>query len=195
MRRHDTCPHCGATGQTTGMYCHECGADVTYEDPSADRRERLAVSVRSSVSYLFHTVVAVVLLVCLALTLLYFWGNKAKGSTLVLVGMGAALESEQVTLPLAGDTFTLPSRRPRGPLLLSFRYLLSPPGCAVAIVVRDRAGVAMHRDTVSTSFLTGEGRFRIPVATLPSPAPYTIDIFQDAKAVTTVRLDTAAGGH
>lgn len=174
------------------MYCHECGADVTYEDEAADRRDLVVRQVSKRVRWAVHAVVATVLLLSFALSLLYFWGNEAKGSTVVLLGVGAALETEQLTLSTAGSTIELPQAKCRGPLMLSFRYALAPPHCTLNIVLRKGSRV-VHRDSLPASFLTGEGRFRIPVATLP-PAPFEVDLLQGAKPIATMKLTVESEG-
>ena len=187
MRRYDSCPKCGATGQTSGLYCHECGADVTYEDVAADQRDQMVRQVKASVSYWVHAAVALVLLLSLALVLLYFWGNKTKGATTVLVGLGAALETEQVTVPVRGDKIILPARTLRGPLMLSFRYALSPPHCRMVLQVKKKKefkGV-FWSDAKPATFVTGVCRFRVPVTKLK--APFYLQLLQDEKPIATLQ--------
>ena len=191
MRRYESCPKCGATGQTSGLYCHECGADVTYEDLEADQHDQMVRQVKASVSYWFHAGVAVVLLVALALVLLYFWGNKTKGATTVLVGLGAALETEQVTLQVQGNKIILPAPNCRGPLMLSFRYALSPPNCRMCLTVKKRKEnlSVFWSDAKPATFVTGVCRFRVPVTKLR--APFYLQLLQDEKPIAT--LEAVAG--
>ncbi len=195
MRRYDRCPQCGALGQKSGMYCHECGAEVTYEDIEADKRDKLVRNVKASISYWVHAVIALVLLVTLALVLLYFWGNKTKGATTVLIGFGAALETEQVTLDVRGKTIFLPAPKCRGPLLVSFRYALSPPNCTMRLQVKRRKinKSVVFSDAKKASFITGECRFRVPVTQLT--APYYLELYQDEKPVAVLEAKVAGASQ
>lgn len=194
-RRHDPCPACGTSGQTEGLYCHVCGGEVTYEDEAADRRERAVRAVRGRLAYVFDALLAVALLVCLPIVLLWFWGNRAQGSTVVPFGVAALFEAEEQSVPLRGALLEVPRWPPRGPVTLSFRYALAPPGCVLRLRVLAAAGSpARFETTAPASFLLGEARMVLPPDALTGPPPLSLQLLQDEKPVSTFTLTPTGGG-
>lgn len=194
-RRHDPCPACGASGQTEGLYCHVCGGEVTYEDAEADRRERAVQAVRSRLTYAFDALVAFALLVCLAIVLLWFWGNTAKGSTVVPFGVAALFEADERTVPLVGGLLEAPRWPPRGPMTLSFRYALAPPGCVLRLRVAAAGSAPGFETTAPATFLLGEARLAVPANVLSGPPPLTLQLLQDEKPVATFTLAPPEGAR
>jgi hypothetical protein len=189
IRHYERCPACKTPTEGKELYCSACGEAVSYEDHEADVREAQNERFRRSLRYFVNTLIATGLLLCLALVLLYFWGDKARAATTIIVGTSAALEAEETTCSLVKGSIHLPHWPAAGPLVLSFRYGLAPPSTTlyVDLLAEDREKVVATYQ-LPARFLFGEAVFRLALAEIDEPLPLIVRLRQGKKFIVDYEL-------
>jgi len=183
-RRYDICPHCKTPTGTEELYCNACGEAVTYEDLESDLRDIRTKALKKDLTYVFNAILATVLLVCFGLVLLYFWGGKAKAATTIVLNVSAALEAEETSLTIKDARLELPHWPANGPLVVSFRYALSPPNVQIVLTLKAKdSNLSLQRMQLPARFITGLAVFRIPLAQLDHTPPFNLVLSQGKKTI------------